>query len=348
MNELESHLVGSNATILETLGKMNKIAGGMPLVLFVVSPDGRVLGSVTDGDIRRNLVAGATLDSRIDGVMNKKFHYLLDKRDYKKIGEFKALNLRLIPHVSPDGKLLGILNLNAKRTCLPVDAVIMAGGRGIRLQPYTNDIPKPMLPLRDKPIIAHNIERLASYGVENFHISVNHLKGQIIDYLTDRYADLNIDFIEEDAPLGTIGSVRLAKEFRNDDILVINADILTNIDFEDFFAKYKESFADMSVAAFTMKVDIPYAVLETSGNMIRGFTEKPTYNYYSNAGIYLFGRKLVDSIPPDSPYNATDMIERLVENGGKVSYFPIVGYWLDIGTAQNYSKAKNDINYIKF
>ncbi len=343
----DAHLIGLKSTVIEALGKMNGIPSGMPLVLFVISENGKVVGSVTDGDIRRALVGGARLDSQICRVMNKKFHYVLDKRDYKKVREFRDANLQLVPHISKSGKLLDIINLRQKRACLPIDAVIMAGGKGIRLQPYTNDIPKPLLPIQDKPIIAHNIDRLMAYGVEKFHISVNHMKGQIMDYVGKHYGHLGVDFIEEGNPLGTIGSVRLAKKFFNDDILVINADILSNIDFEDFFLKYKEGGADMSVAAFAMKIDVPYAVLETSGNMIRGFSEKPTYNYYSNAGIYLFGKKTVKSIPKNVPYNATDMVEKLISKGKKVSYFPIVGYWLDIGTAQNYSKAKRDINYIK-
>ena len=205
-----------------------------------------------------------------------------------------------------------------------------------------------MLELAGKPILAHNIDRLLNYGIKNIYISVNHLKEQIINYVEENYKGKNITFIEETEPLGTIGSVKLVENFKHDDILVMNADILTNIDFYDFFMNYKNFKDDMSVATFNIRINIPYGIFDTSDKKINYLIEKPSFNYYSNAGIYLFKKDVLKYIPENSKFDSTELMERLIEESKKVSHFPIRGYWLDIGNAQNYAKAQDDIRFIKF
>ena len=337
-----------NKTIKYALEKINSFETGMPLILFVINSKAQVVASVTDGDIRRGMVNGVKLEESVLSVANKNYKYIKDLIDYKKINEYKELDLKIIPYVNDNFELIDFIDLTKLKALLPIDAVIMAGGKGLRLKPYTNDIPKPMLELAGKPIIAHNVDRLISYGVRNIYISVNHLKEQIIDYFKDNYSKYNIQFIEENSPLGTIGSIGLVDDFKNNDILVMNADVLTNIDFYDFYSNYKNHNDNMSIATFNIRINIPYAVLDTTDKKINSLIEKPSYTYYSNAGIYLIQKEMLNYIPKNQKYDSTDLMEKLIEENKKVTHFPIRGYWLDIGNAQNYAKAQDDIRYIKF
>lgn len=350
MKNIEKYTISENAKLIEALAKINQFSAGQTIILFVINDNMQILGSLTDGDIRRAILAGNGLYSSVQTAMNRNFHYIKNLNNFKKIRKLKDSDLKIIPHITEDKKIIKFINLKDIHSILPIDVVIMAGGKGIRLKPYTNDIPKPMLELDEKPIIAHNIDRLISYGVKNFYISINHLKEQIKNYIDKHYTnmDLNIKYIEENQPLGTIGSISLIEKFEFDDILILNADILTNIDFGDFYANYKDFEDNMSVATFNIKVDIPYAILETDEKRIKSFVEKPTYTYYSNAGIYLLNKEFVNFIPKNKVYDAIDLIDDMIKNNKKVSHFSIRGYWLDIGTVQNYSKAQDDIRYIKF
>ena len=344
----KEHIINQNETIKTALERINGFRLQQPLVLFVADSQDKITGSLTDGDIRRGLVNGVTLDCPVTNVMHKDFKYVKDLSDYKKINSYKVMDLKLVPLVTKDFKLVEFIDLRKLKAVIPVDAVIMAGGKGVRLKPYTNDTPKPMLELNGKPIIAHNIDRLLSYGITNIYISVNHLKEKIINYIQKNYSDYNIQFIEENQPLGTIGSVKLVDEFKNNDVLVMNADILTNIDFYDFFINYKNFRDNMSIATFNIRINIPYGILDTTDKKINSLIEKPSFTYYSNAGIYLINKDMLKYIPSGEKFDSTDLMEKLIEKGKKVSHFPIRGYWLDIGNAQNYAKAQDDIRFIKF
>lgn len=342
------HIIFYNKKVRDALEQISLLSTN-PLILFVVDEKGKLLGSLTDGDIRKGLLLGITLDDDVTVLMNKDFKYLQNPDDYERFNALRQLNLKIIPLLDDKFQIVDLLDFQKIKAILPVDAVIMAGGKGVRLKPYTDDTPKPMLKVGDKPIIAHNIDRLIEYGIKNIYISVNYLKDQLINFITETYSDcLNIDFIEENQPLGTIGSVRLASSFKHDDILVMNSDILTNIDFFDFYKSYKETEAKMSVSTFGVRINLPYGILNTEGETVQSLVEKPSFTYYSNAGIYLINKAMLTYIPENKAYDATDLLECLIENKQKVSHFLIRGYWLDIGNMQNYAKAQEDIKFIKF
>lgn len=345
------YLINQNATILETLKALENLSDVVVMVLFAIDSNQRIVGSITDGDVRRGLIKGISLNDSVEKLMKKSFCSLdADNIKFKDVKDLKEKSIKLVPLLKKDGTIEKLMDLTVIRSVLPISCVIMAGGEGIRMRPYTEHTPKPLLILEDKPIIVHNIDRLRLYGVKDFYISVNHMKDKIIDYLAKYYKneDISIKFIEEEKPLGTLGSLSLANEFKYNDILVMNADLLTNIDFEDFYLNYIDKKDSMSVATFNIKIDIPYAVLNTTDKKINSLIEKPTYVYYSNAGIYLFKKEFTKLIPKNEKYDSTDLIETLIQKGKKVAHYPIRGYWLDIGKPDNYQKAQDDIRHIRF
>lgn len=313
----DDHTILYNKTIKYAMEKINKFNSNTPLILFVANKQAKIVGTITDGDIRRGLINGKTLESSVTDIMKSDFKYITSTKDYKKIKEYKKLDLKIVPLVTKEFELIEFIDLTKINAILPLDAVIMAGGKGVRLKPYTNDTPKPMLELNGKPILAHNIDRLLAFGIKNIYISVNHLKEQIINYINDKYKDKNIKFIEETSPLGTIGSVKLVDKWENDDILVMNADVLTNIDFYDFFQNYKNFKDNMSIATFNIRINIPYGILDTTDKKINSLIEKPSFTYYSNAGIYLMNKEVLKYIPDNQKFDSTELMETLIEDNKK-------------------------------
>lgn len=341
------HTLSQSATIKDGLEQLNTVNGG---AVFIVDDNDRVLGTITDGDIRRGLLNGKTLDTSIQEVMHAGFrHIKLENYSISTIDKIKEQKIGMLPVIDEDGKLVKLLDLTTLRTVLPIEVLLMAGGRGERLKPLTDNIPKPMLHVGDKPIIEHNIDRLALYGIEKLHVSVKYKAEQIESYFKDGSdKGLQIDYIHEDEPLGTLGAIRLIDKIETPAIMVMNSDLLTNIDFEDFYRMFEESDADMVVASTPYRVDVPYGVLETEGNQITSLKEKPSYVYFSNAGIYLIKTSILERVPKGKFYNATDLMDELIRDGRKVVNYPIVHYWLDIGKPEDFRKAQEDIKHIRF
>ena len=254
--------------------------------------------------------------------------------------------MKLVPILDKEKHIVDILNLGKFKTRLPIDAVLMAGGKGERLRPLTEKTPKPLLKVGDKCIIDHNIDRLINYGVKHISVTVNYLKEQLEEHFSEPRGEVQIHTVREPKFLGTIGSIKFVENFYNDTVLVMNSDLFTNINYEDFYLHFKENEADMSVAAVPYTVSVPYGIFDLAGRNIKGLIEKPTYNYYANAGIYLIKKSAIDAIPDDKFFNATDLIEKLISEKKKVIRFPLNGTWIDIGTPQEYQKAKDLIKHI--
>jgi len=345
---MSNHLIKHTATIKDGLQALNTL-GLEALNLFVLDQNERLIGSITDGDIRRSLLKGNQITDSIIAAMNIRFEKLVeDNFSYRDIERLKNKNIRLVPIVTASGHFRKLIDLTKKRSLLPLDAMIMAGGEGHRLRPMTIDTPKPLLKIGGKPIIEYNIERLISFGIQNIHISLGYLGQQLVDYFGDGNSrEINIQYTWEKEPLGTLGALRLLPANKRKVLLVMNSDILTTIDFEDFYRSFIEEEADFSIATIPYHVKVPYAVLQTTNNQVLALQEKPTYTYYSSAGIYLLKNELVDLIP-DCKYDATDMIEQLLKNGKRVISYPIYGYWLDIGKPDDFKKAEEDIKHLKF
>lgn len=346
---MKDHSINQNISLLEALAKINSLAPD-PLVLFVLDVNGRMVGTLTDGDSRRALIAGASLNDRIEKVMHRDFNYMKeeDENNVREIKRQKDLKMKLVPVLNEEMHIIDIINLEKYRNRLPIDAVLMAGGKGERLRPLTEKTPKPLLPVGDKAIIDYNIDRLISYGVNNISVTVNYLKEQLEEHFQTPRGEVQVKTVREPKFLGTIGGIRFVETFQNDTVLVMNSDLFTNINYEDFYLHFKENGADMSVAAVPYSVQVPYGIFKIENRReITGLIEKPTYDYYANAGIYLIKKDALGLIPEDTFFNATDLIEALIVAGKKVIRFPLNGTWIDIGNPQEYKRANELVGHME-
>lgn len=344
----DAHIISQELTLLAALERINSIKYD-PLVLFVVNSVQQMVGTLTDGDVRRALLNGIHTDDKIKDAMHQNFNFLRKGLNDNVVGihQQRDLKMKLVPVLDDDNHIIEIINLDKYRTKLPIDAVLMAGGKGERLRPLTEKTPKPLIKVGDKCIIDYNIDNLISYGVKNISVTINYLGEQLEEHFsTERYG-VKINTVREPQYLGTIGSIKFIKSFYNDTILLMNSDLFTNIDYEDFYMHFKDHEADMSIAAVPYVVKVPYGVFNLEGRNIKGVTEKPTISYYANAGIYLIKKELLDFIPNNKFYNATDFIDKLISSGYKVIRYPISGYWIDIGQHDELERAREIVKHIK-
>lgn len=335
------HLIAADASVLECLEALNALPGGS-MTLFAVDADGRLCGSLTDGDLRRAMIGGLQLSGMAEAACNRGcIHIGHDDDRYLIVTRARRMGITLLPVVE-EGYVIDIIDLRDMKTALPIDAVLMAGGKGERLRPLTLDTPKPLLPVGGIPIIDYNIRELLRNGAERIFVTVNYLKEKIIDHISATYPPGSgqiVECVAEPCRLGTIGSLALVDGLRHDSILVMNSDLLTNIDFEKLYLKHLESDADMTMAVIPYSVSIPFAIIEHEDDRLTGLSEKPTYNYYANAGIYMIRRDVIKEISKGSYMDATDLVELLLKKNRKVCHFPIEGTWIDIGSPDDYRHA---------
>ena len=343
----QRYIINQHERLMDALKRINSLGLG-PLVLFVVDDQDCMVGTLTDGDSRRALIAGASVCDTIDKVMHREFNFMHvdDIENVQEIRHQKEMLMKLVPVLDNENHIVDIINLQQFKTRLPIDAVLMAGGKGERLRPLTEKTPKPLLKVGDKCIIDHNVDRLISYGVSHISVTVNYLKEQIEEHYREPRNGVQVKTVREPKFLGTIGSIKFVENFFNDTGLVMNSDLFTNIDYEDFFLHFRQHDAEMSVAAVPYNVSIPYGILDLDGRNIQGLLEKPKYTYYANAGIYLIKRKALNEIPEDAFFNATDLVEKLIAEGKKVIRYPLNGTWIDIGNPQEYQKAKDLVKHL--
>lgn len=342
-----THIISCDFSLLDALKILNEIKS-QPMVLFVVDGDNRMVGTLTDGDIRRALIRGVKVSDKVSEAMFRDFKFLIDgcEDNVVSIRNFKKQKINLLPVLDKDGFIVDIIDLDRFVSRLPVDAVLMAGGKGERLRPLTLNTPKPLIKVGDKCIIDYNVERLINYGIKNINVTVNYLAEQIEEHFANPVNGIKVNTVRENVFLGTIGSVRFIEHFENDTVLVMNSDLFTNIDYESFFLHFCQHNADMSVAAIPYNINIPFGVFELDGRDIKGVKEKPTYHYYANAGIYLLKKSILEHIPKDTFFNATDLMEKLISLDRKVIRFPLTGYWIDIGQHSELKKAEELVRHV--
>jgi dTDP-glucose pyrophosphorylase len=318
---------------------------------IVVGLDDHLLGTITDGDIRRHLLAGGNLDDLATKAMN-------DKPLTVKVGSttssiqdlMRAKNVLVIPVVDLNHKytdLLHLMDLISEPTTPKIFsetfsiAVIMAGGEGNRLRPLTSEIPKPMIKLGEIPLLEYQIRSFAEMGIEKIYISVNYL-GDIIEKYFGNGANfgIKIDYLREADKTGTAGSLSLLPEIPEKSLLVINGDIFTASDYNALYSFHKSSNSQLTIGAIEHKIEIPYGVIELEGENVSSVKEKPSQHYLCSGGIYALSPQLLSLVPKSIEFNMTDLIRDCLNIGVKVNAFPIHEYWTDIGTPEDLERAR--------
>lgn len=334
-------IISENSSLLEALGKLNSLPGGA-MTLFAIDADGHLTGSLTDGDIRRALIAGAAVGDSVSVAMNRHCHSVCGFVEPERLRALRASGITLVPVVDADGRVVEIIDISGRRTRLPLRALLMAGGKGERLRPATLTTPKPLLQIEGKAIIDYNIEALAHCGISDITVSTGYLAEQIDSHFAEPVAGVKVATMREDKPLGTIGAAVMLPP-SSLDTLVMNSDLLTTISFEDMYIRHRDSNADVTIAVIPYQVSVPFAVLsfdESDPDRVTAIEEKPSYSYFANAGIYLFRPRVLEMLKPGERTDATDLVERAIAAGLKVSYFAIKGTWIDVGSPADFRQAR--------
>lgn len=340
--EIQKHIIEHTRPLHEALGALNALSGTGTMTLFVTGGR-RLLGSLTDGDVRRALLAGIGLDAPVRDAMHTPARAVpAPAASPDNVLHYKMLRqkgITIVPVVDNDGNIVDMVDLRATRTRLPLSAILMAGGKGERLRPMTLTTPKPLLKIEGKAIIDYNIEALAECGVSDITVTTRYLAEQIHEHFRLPVAGVQVKCVTEDKPLGTIGSAALVRVEGDGNTLVMNSDLLTTVSFEEMYLRHIREDADITVAVIPYQVSVPFAIITTDGSQITGIEEKPAYSYFANAGIYIFANRLLRSLPTDRRTDATDLIADTIAAGGKVVYSPVNGTWLDVGSPADFEQA---------
>jgi dTDP-glucose pyrophosphorylase/predicted transcriptional regulator len=344
MKNLEKIKININTTIKEAL---KIISDGAIQIAIVVDRKNKLIGTLTDGDIRRGLLKGLNINSSIKSIINKK-PIIAKKNDTKEKLLKIALSKKIyqIPLIDNSNKVTGIIVLEEliKSKNKSNKVVIMAGGRGVRLRPLTKNIPKPMLKVGNKPILQIIIEKFRESGYENFIICVNYKSKIIIDYFSDGLKfGVKIEYIKEKKRMGTAGALSLLNKKPKEPFFVINGDLLTNLDFEKMLNFHYENKSEATMCISEYNIESPYGEVKLEKENITLIDEKPIHKFYVNAGIYILEPKSLNLIPKKF-YNMPSLFKKIIEKKYKTISFPLGEYWIDIGSFNDYKKANLEYN----
>jgi len=325
------------------LEAMRIIDQGAAQIALVVDEQQRLLGTLTDGDIRRGLLHGETLEAPAERLMNRKFHSVQTSDDQGAVLEMMRTEvLRQIPVLDEQGRVVELLLLqellNPQQFSNSV--VIMAGGKGTRLRPHTEHCPKPMLSVGDQPILEILLEQCIASGFRNFYFSVNYLKDKIIEYFDDgsRWG-VSIHYLVENEPLGTAGALQLLPDSLTEPFLVLNGDVLTRLDPKHLLQFHTEHQALATICVRDHELTVPFGVVQTNGVELSGFEEKPTYHHQVNAGVYVIDPQLLPLLQPHQFIDMPSLLKMAQEAGHRVAVCPIHEYWIDVGNPDSLKQA---------
>lgn len=335
---LEKYLSGGDCSVAEAMAQIDRNAKG---IVFVADEEKHLLGSVTDGDIRRWLIRTGNLAAKISQAMNPRPRYLLNGNTQKAAEYMKENVIGAVPVLDADRRIIdiifgtdGFLRKQKKRNTLAgTPVIIMAGGKGARLYPYTKILPKPLIPIGDIPIIERIMDRFCTYGTDEFYLTVNYKKGMIKSYFAETSPPYRIRYVEEDKPLGTAGSIRLIEDKFTSPVFVTNCDILIEADYGDILDYHRRSGNQMTIVSALKNIVVPYGVLHSQGEgIVTSMEEKPSLSYFVNAGMYILNPDLLKRIPEDTFFHMTDLVKLLMEEKQQVGMYPISeDSFLDMG-----------------
>jgi dTDP-glucose pyrophosphorylase/CBS domain-containing protein len=344
----------SGASLQQAMEVLDRTARG---VVLAVDDDFRLLSTITDGDLRRGLLAGLTLSDPLSEILRRKtgseYSTPTTVRESTPPDEIlRILNQRGVRHMPVVDEEGHVVDLVTADQLVPremvTQAVIMAGGYGKRLLPLTESTPKPMLPVGDQPLMELMIGQLREAGIRRVNVTTHFEPEKIRDHFGDgaRFG-VEMNYVLEERPLGTAGALRLIEQ-GGEPILIINGDILTKVDVRAMLHFHNDHKADLTVGVREYDFQVPYGVVETQDTKVVRVNEKPVYRFFVNAGIYLLQPALQEFIPSAECFNMTDLIEQLVAAGRSVVSFPIMEYWLDIGRLADYERAQQDVKSGEF
>lgn len=339
MKKWNEIVVNENQTLLET---MRIIDNTSLQFAVVVDEENHLLGTVTDGDIRRGILRGEGLEVPITSIMNPNPFSAKSGLKFSKYKQLmKSKKLKQLPIINEQHQIVDILLIDhLEEPTNKNQVVLMLGGLGSRLRPLTNEIPKPMLKVGNKPIVETIVDGFKQYGYTNFIFSVNYKKEVIQDYFqTGEVIGVTIDYIEETKRMGTAGALSLLENRPTDPFFVMNGDLLTQVNFDQLMQFHKEQNAIATMCVREYEYQIPYGVIETDDTDLIAIKEKPIYRSFVNAGIYVLSPEVFDYIPVDTFYDMPTLFEALIDHGKKISVFPIHEYWLDIGQVDDFNRA---------
>jgi len=346
----------SESTLLASSSLMDAvqiIENSVKRLAVVLSDDRNVIGTLTDGDIRRCLLQGHTLDTSVSEAMNPSpVTTSINTSDSSLRELLNKNNIRSLPLVDTENHYVRTFHemeftsdvdgISIEKTFSA--AIIMAGGEGTRLRPFTENLPKPMIEINGIPLLERQVRRLAKMGITMIYISVNYLSEIIKTHFGNgRDFGVVINYLHEDKKLGTAGALSLLPELeKSQSIIVMNGDVLTTSDFVNLYHFHKEHHSMITMSAINYHVDIPYGVIDYDGTEVKALLEKPSQQFFCNAGIYALSVDVLNQIPMDTFWNMTDLIDKCLVDGNKVTVFPVHEYWSDIGTPTDLEKARKE------
>jgi len=346
--DISSLIVSETTSVRNVIACIDQNAKGIALVL---DDQRHLIATVTDGDIRRAILAGLDVDVPVRDLLagranpQKPIVATEGTSDATLLHMMAEKSVRHIPIVDEAGHVIEVALLSelVKEYDLPLTAMVMAGGYGTRLRPLTDETPKPMLPIGSRPLLELIISQLRDAGIRKVNLAT-HYKSEIIAEHFKDGSDFGVDiqYVKEDQPLGTAGALSLLED-SDEPLLVVNGDILTRVDFRAMLHFHREHKADLTVAVRQYEFRVPYGVIEADGVLIKGISEKPVVRQFINAGIYLLSPSVRAVIPNGQYYDIPDLVERLIKEGRTVVCFPVREYWLDIGKADHYDQAISDV-----
>ena len=352
-SEIEKFIASGETKIVDA---MRKIDTNTYQILFVVDDNGRLLGSVSDGDIRRSLIKTGELNQNISELMNTDTQYYYEGDVWEDSYWKKHEGISVVPVVDSQKK---IVNLKMKikknivseeqKICLDgVPVVIMAGGKGTRLYPYTKILPKPLIPIGDTPILERILNRYVTYGIQQFYVTVNYKKNFIKTYFEDIDCTYQIKYVEENQPLGTGGSLRLISDPLTKPLMVTNCDILIDADYADIYRYHIKSMSDITIVSAMKQIQLPYGVLNAGENgIVYSMEEKPCLSYFINTGMYVVNPECLKYIPENQTYHMTDLVDDMMKQGKKVSMYPIgEDSFLDMGELEEMKRMEEKLEVI--
>lgn len=337
-------LLNKDATLREAVETIND--SGSEIALIVDSSD-VLIGTITDGDIRRGLLQGLNIDCLATAVMNTRPKIAAPETDSKTLLKIITTHvLRQIPLVNTSGRVVGIRHLRdltVQTVNHPNWVVLMAGGLGERLRPLTNDTPKPLLNVGDKPLLHSILDTFVEQGFSEIFISVNYRSNAIKEYFGDGTKwGVNIHYLEEQGRMGTAGALSLLPDTPQAPAIVMNGDLVTRVNFQRLLEYHAEQRRCATMCVREYDFQVPFGVVSLDGNRIIAIDEKPIHRFFVNAGIYVLDPSVIRQIPPGRRTDMTQVFEQAIDHGRETSVFPIHEYWLDIGQPDDLKQAQSD------